>query len=555
MLLEYNFREKYSDKVTIIGNLNVESILIEENFENLTQFKKYLNSTIDDFALVRINNYTLTIISDVFNQVPIFYYRNETKILISTSLNNLISNPQYKKEINLNELHLYLVKGESYQSETLWKNIYQVPAGHILKFSNGKIHINEPYLQLPPEQYGKSKIEDTENQIKASILKYIKLGKNTGTLLSGGFDSSIISISNRLLQPNNTLYSFKKCSNYDSVKEEHFAQAVAKKYNLNHSEIWYETIDLEIESDIIKTTCLPEYTYVPFAYLWKIFEAAKEKNIEIILGGSLGDQVLGMDKVYLEYLFNGKRWKELGIALSKMNQVRQQDYRKKFLKGKLALLLTQKKYIESMKFFYAIIAKMKLSPVFIFKKLNKNYSQKEIRISKIKNVKINNYQSGIVKHFQNISKIKNRFYLELVYANDNLKANIQNQLIAQKFNIIYGKPFANRKLIDFFFNADLKANFNDGLGRGYALKSFSKYFPDELKNRKLKTEFSNLIKNYSLKLGEAIGPIPKNHKIWDYVDENEFKKLEKDVSFNPFTQNQRMYKRILSFKLWLDIFF
>lgn len=554
MLIKVELNLPNRDSHLEIIGLNQSEDSNDHVFTSVDILKKYLNSIDGRYACISIKSNIVTLISDLFNQVPIFYFYTDTRMYISTNLSTLVNNNEYKKEINLNELHRYIQYGESDESETLWKGIFQVPPGYIIRIKNCEIILKEPYLEINYNLTQKSNINNTERLILETVAQYQNKDNKIGTFLSGGFDSSILSICNRILNPEKELHSFKNCSDHDEVKEDHIAQAVAHKHGLIHHEIRYDEIDLDLEKKIIKTTGLPEYTYVPFAYFWKSLEIASTLQINVLLGGEKGDQVLGMARVYFEYLYKQKKWKSLGLALSEINKLRNTEYKIKFLKGKIAGLLYKKKYFLAFKLICSTTSIMKLNPIFLFRKLNKKIIHKVPKISTIKNNMTSDFQSRI-KQLPNLSHIENSYYLELVYSNDNHKATIQSHLIANSFNIEFITPFANKKLVNFILNADLKENFNDARGRGYALQSFSKYFPNELLNRKIKTEFSNLLKHYSKNLAEKIGEIPDNHKLWEFVDKKKYEYLQKEIILNPYTKNHRIYKRILSLKIWLDIYF
>lgn len=206
--------------VSLAGNLIYsdlnESIKEEYIFQSYLNKKikalKYLNGSFS-ISLLDNNLDTLYLISDRLSSQPIYYYKDDDKIIFSSTIKAILASGFVNPDFNYNVLPSYIQTYERYiiGNETFFKNIYMQPAASILTFSKGNFNIEKywkPSFHRPQDFNPVDHFNIFKEMFKNSIRECIQDNKNIGFLVSGGLDSRYLAACIKELGIDATAFSF-----------------------------------------------------------------------------------------------------------------------------------------------------------------------------------------------------------------------------------------------------------------------------------------------------------------------------------------------------------
>jgi len=266
------------------------------------------------FAIVDIKKKSLFLARDPFGIKPLFYTSQGKKFAFASELKTLIFSPDFNKKINT-----YALAGSTNYlwvpgNDCIFSGCNKLPAGSFLNADyNGNIEIQQYYQpDTRTADFDEEELIDLlDHQISDSVNKHMVSDVPVSAFLSGGLDSSLISVLARKIGALTT-YTIK-FANKDKKAEQMpddslFARKVAKKFDLDHHEI-------EISPEITRE--LPHLIYHldeplgdPAAInTYLICKAAKENGSKVLLSG------MGADELFFGY----RRQKALLWALKYRN--------------------------------------------------------------------------------------------------------------------------------------------------------------------------------------------------------------------------------------------
>jgi len=255
------------------------------------------------FAIYNERSGNLFLCRDRLGIKPLYYYHHNDKLIFASEIKAILECQDYPKEPDYNALHTPV----HFQASpfTGFKGIKKLEAGHHLTFRKGYLQIKK-YWDIQPLEEDipfKDALEQLDSLLNDSIRLQMISDVPIGALLSGGLDSSIISVlmQKRMSQPLNTFtIKFKKedLKRQGNVDDSHYAGILAQKYGFNHHEI-------QIEPDI--ADLLPEITWhldEPIAdpaaiNTYLISKAAHNNNIKVLLSGMGADEVFSGYRAHL----------------------------------------------------------------------------------------------------------------------------------------------------------------------------------------------------------------------------------------------------------------
>lgn len=290
----YTFNSN-SDTEVILKSYNEWGIKCLDKFNGMFAFAIY-NELSGETFLAR----------DRLGIKPLYYFHNNDKLIFSSEIKALLECSAYQKEPDLFALHTTVHFQVS--PYTGFNKIFKLPAGHYISFKNRKFEIKQ-YWEILPEEILLSEsdaINKLDELINDSVSLQMIADVPIGSMLSGGLDSSLISV---LMQQkvNNPINSFTIKFKKDDLKSQgnvddsYYAKIVADSYGFNHKEIL-------IEPDI--TSLLPKLIWhmdepisdpsIINTYL--ISKLAKDNGIKVLLSGMGADEVFAGYRSYLACL-------------------------------------------------------------------------------------------------------------------------------------------------------------------------------------------------------------------------------------------------------------
>lgn len=248
---------------------------------------------------------SLYLIRDRIGKKPLYYYIDEDRNLVFASeLKAILESSLFTQELNQQAIALYMFRRYFQPPDTVYKNVYQLEPGTLLKFQDGMIEklkywgIAEKYNKLRNNQiadYGQARYELKELLKKAVSYRMIS-DVPIGAFLSGGIDSTTVCAlaQEQCSQPLKTF-----CIGFDDKQrnEAEYAKKVAEYLGTEHEEMYLGEKEM---FDLLDT--VPTYFDEPFADTSQIptmlVSALAKKKVTVALAGDGGDEFFGGYNIY-----------------------------------------------------------------------------------------------------------------------------------------------------------------------------------------------------------------------------------------------------------------
>jgi asparagine synthase (glutamine-hydrolysing) len=255
------------------------------------------------FSIYDKNINKLFIARDFFGEKPLYYTHTDKEFIWASELKSIINTIDYTPEISKKGLNLYFRLTYIPAPHTIYDNIFKLEANHYIEYDltshNTTIHkINEePKPKAINISFDDAKAKTKElvyNSVDSRSIADVGLG----TFLSGGVDSSIISLC--LAQSTDKKIDtfsigFKKAS-YDETDK---SRVVADMVNSNHHEFIIDEDDLKnniheilvnFDEPFSDTAALPTH----------LLSEKTREHVTVALTGDGGDEVFGgYNKYYI----------------------------------------------------------------------------------------------------------------------------------------------------------------------------------------------------------------------------------------------------------------
>ena len=248
------------------------------------------------------------LIRDAAGRRSVYYhYTAEGHFAFANEPKSIYRLPWFKKEINESSMFRYFTFSFIPGKETMLKNIYEVNPGEIISFSKtdglrSSYHFSCLNVKKDNSKSTQDWISSLRTEIDTEIQTFIKYKGRVGSFLSGGLDSSIITVRAAKMTdaPLNT-YSIHFGKKYQNELE--YARLISNKYKTAHTEfeikpksfksIFHEIINA-LDEPIGDPITVPNY----------LMAREASNNCDLILNGEGGDPCFGGPKNFEMLLHN-----------------------------------------------------------------------------------------------------------------------------------------------------------------------------------------------------------------------------------------------------------
>jgi len=256
------------------------------------------------FAIYDLTDKSLFIARDHFGIKPLFYTFIGNALAFSSELKTLVKVPGFNRTID----RLSLVGAMNYLwvpgDHSMFEGCFKLPPAHYMKIDTtaNTLHPEiRSYWQPPASvQYSdeRSTLDALTQCMEASVQRHMIADVPVSSFLSGGLDSSLISVMAANTGTRLSTYTIGTSEKDKKVEkmpaDEKYARKLAEAQGFDHHEI-------QLESDIIRD--LPSMVYTldepigdPAALnTYLICKAAREKGVKVLLSG------MGADEIFFGY--------------------------------------------------------------------------------------------------------------------------------------------------------------------------------------------------------------------------------------------------------------
>lgn len=227
--------------------------------------------------------------TDIFGQMPIFYFESKEIFIISSSIHILIETlKNIPRTVNMERIIEFIVTGKIHdQNDSFFKHIHRLPGNRKLTYSLEKQTHNITELVSLNNYRDQSKKLTSENlkEDLEEVIKSATFNKTTAYSVSGGVDSTLIQAIGAIVDTN-PLSCYTASTGYGNDLS--FSQ---KATDYIHGELYevemdYDEDKLEFIYQVIQAHGMPlsiRGSSIAFPF---ICQAAQKDNMDIILNGT-----------------------------------------------------------------------------------------------------------------------------------------------------------------------------------------------------------------------------------------------------------------------------
>ena len=250
------------------------------------------------FALWDKDSQTLFCARDHFGIKPLYYYiAPETgTLLFGSEIKCFLDHPEFKKELNADQLELYLSYQYSPGEDTFFKGVKKLLPAHWLEWKDGKVEVGRYWQPAFAPDHGPS-LAEWEDAISAAMEESVAAHKiadvEVGSFLSSGVDSSYMAALAHVDKTFTVGFADKQYDETDYARE--FSEKIGVKnfaYRITPEEYWANIGNIQYHMDE------PLADAASAALYFVNREAARQ--VKVCLSGEGADEFFGGYNIYKE---------------------------------------------------------------------------------------------------------------------------------------------------------------------------------------------------------------------------------------------------------------
>ena len=249
------------------------------------------------FIIYDKRKHKLFIARDHFGIKPLYWYNNENLMLFGSEIKALLAHPALKAAHHEENLYEYLIFQFIMGETTMFRDILKILPGHYISINLRTDKVKdtkywEPDFSLDPYHTEEYFILELRKILEETIYQQMRSDVPIGTYLSGGIDSSLVTILASKVYGNG-IKSFTGAFNEGpEYNELEYARVAAKSAGAELHEIFpteQEFIDVlptliyHLDEPVAGPGLFPQYMVSKYA----------SNHVKVILGGQGGDEIFG----------------------------------------------------------------------------------------------------------------------------------------------------------------------------------------------------------------------------------------------------------------------
>ena len=259
------------------------------------------------FSIYDSNIDTVFIARDFFGEKPLYYYRSKNEFYWASELKSIINCLKTKPRISNIGLNLFFKLTYIPAPFTIYENIHKLESNHVLIYNLKTNSINTSEINDIQHNSSELSFSDASNKLKELVIESIDSRSVSdvpiGTFLSGGVDSSIVSLGLSKLS-SKKIDTFSIGFEKKSFDETDKSKLVANLIGSNHHE--FIISEKDIESHISEILLNFDEPFADSSALPTYFVSKKTSDfVKVALTGDGGDELFGgYNKYYMGNLNN-----------------------------------------------------------------------------------------------------------------------------------------------------------------------------------------------------------------------------------------------------------
>lgn len=193
------------------------------------------------FAIWDKRQSSLLLVRDRLGIKPVYYFVGDDFLAFSSEIKGLLAINAISPRLNLQALHDYLTFRYTVAPETMIRNVYKLPPGHLLLAQSGRVRVRQYWdidyskkLAMSEAEY----VSEFHRRLASSTASHLMSEVPLGVLLSGGIDSTIVtSLVCEARGSGVKTFSVAFADGGQSFDERSYAHLAARHYGTEHHDI------------------------------------------------------------------------------------------------------------------------------------------------------------------------------------------------------------------------------------------------------------------------------------------------------------------------------
>ncbi|WP_445454363.1 asparagine synthase (glutamine-hydrolyzing) [Flavobacterium sp. 25HG05S-40] len=277
----------------------------------LNAYKEWGKSCLDKlngmfaFAIWNKKEQSLFVARDRFGVKPLYYHFEDSNFRFASEIKTIFTSGVEKVPNDTVWSSFFSEGSYGLPNETFWKNIQQLPGGHCLTFKDNAFQIEKWYsfenrTQNLFHHFEKNEEEYITNLLLKAINLRFRADVPVGFNLSGGLDSStLLALIDQQNIDKSAVEAFTFVTNDERYDELIWVKSMLenRNFNLNVCELTaHEIPDLSLK---MAQHQMEPYGGIPTIAYSKIFQAASQKGVKVLLDGQGSDEAWAGYDYYL----------------------------------------------------------------------------------------------------------------------------------------------------------------------------------------------------------------------------------------------------------------
>ena len=252
------------------------------------------------------NKKRLILARDRFGIKPLYYFYSPDMFIFASEPKAILCYPEFDKEIEPLALDSYLSMEYVASPHSIFKNIYKLPAAHILIFADNTVKLSE-YWRIEPDCSYQSITEEEAQErllyfLTDSVKGHSRSDAPLGFFLSGGVDSSSLLAIYRTLYKNSRIKSYSVGFHEESFDESAYAKKVSNIFCTEHKHILFAAQDVKnimpelssfLDEPFADASILPAY----------LLSRISSQEITVAISGDGSDEIFAGYPTYQAHKF------------------------------------------------------------------------------------------------------------------------------------------------------------------------------------------------------------------------------------------------------------
>ena len=260
------------------------------------------------FAIWNQRTRELFIARDRLGVKPLYYvHADDGSLFFASEIKALLAANAIRPALNVAALPEYLANRATGGDTTLFSGVRRLPAGHTLRWKDGKVAIACYWDARPDDREDGSRsvaehIDEWRELFRTSVRLRLMSDVPLGLFLSGGIDSSAIAgvMSQMVAEP---IKTFSVAFNYPEASELEYARLAAQAFRTDHHEVLVEPSDFAAALPHLiwhEDEPLGHPASVPLYFVSQL----AQRHVKVVLTGEGSDELLAGYYRYRTTLLN-----------------------------------------------------------------------------------------------------------------------------------------------------------------------------------------------------------------------------------------------------------